>query len=172
MRRKTPLDVVVGILRNVGTDVASRDRIALASTFSHGENAWVAETAWHAAQRGLDVKREATVGGVPRVDLDVDGTAVEFKSTFGAWGLHARLAAERDLWLGKDIAKLAVGRSPGVVVVTVAVLTAGVVHHRPGFKVTFGHPTHGTLTTQEILEQGHHRSRCGASPTLRHGPTG
>ena len=66
LRRKTPFEIIVALIKDLGDDTASRDRIALASTFSHGEGAWVAETAWHAAQRGLHVKREAAVGGAAR----------------------------------------------------------------------------------------------------------
>lgn len=109
MQGKTPFEILVALIKDVGVDAASRDRIALASTFSHGESAWVAETAWQAAQRGLHVKREATVGEAARVDLEVAGTAVEFKSTFGAWALKPGLAAERDRWLGKDVDKLMAG---------------------------------------------------------------
>ena len=154
LRRKTPFEIIVALIKDLGDDTASRDRIALASTFSHGEGAWVAETAWHAAQRGLHVKREAAVGGAARVDCEVAGTAVEFKSTFGAWALKPGLAGERDRWLGKDVDKLMAGRSAGVVVVTVAALTMGVSHQRQGFKVMYGDPTHAGLSPVEILEQG------------------
>jgi len=154
LQGKTPFETIVAVIKDLGDDTASRDRVALASTFSHGESAWVAETAWHAAHRGLHVKREATVGGAARVDLEVAGTAVEFKSTFGAWALRPGLAAERDRWLGKDVDKLMAGHNPGIVVVTVAVLTMGVPHQRQGFKVMYGDPAHAGLSPVEILEQG------------------
>ncbi|WP_147066977.1 hypothetical protein [Knoellia locipacati] len=151
---KTRFDIIVELLREVGDDIASRDRIALATSFSHGESAWVAETAWQAAHRGLHVKREASVGGVPRVDLEVAGTAVEFKSTFASWALNPATATEWEKWLGADVDKLKAGKNPGVVVVTTAALTMGVAHQRQAFKVMYGDPAHGDLDPQQLLEEG------------------
>ncbi len=75
----TPFETVIALLEAVGSDRSSLDRVAFASSFAQGESAWVAETAWQADLKGLKVRREASIGGVPRVDLEVDGTAVESK---------------------------------------------------------------------------------------------
>lgn len=150
------MDVVVKLLNLVAGDVESRERIALASTFSHGEHAWVSETAWQAAQRGIHVAREASLGGLTRVDLVVGGTAVEFKSTFGVWAFDPKANADRAKWLGPDVAKLARGKAPGIVVVTVAALNGPARHQRRAFKVDYDLqlPRVGSLTPIQILEAG------------------
>ena len=156
LEQKTPMDIVVSLLQLVADSIESRERIALASTFSHGEHAWVSETAWQAAHRGIHVAREASLGGSTRVDLVVGGTAVEFKSTFGVWAFDPKANAERAKWLGPDVAKLARGTAPGIVVVTVAALMAGAHHQRRAFKVDYDLqlPRVGTLTPIQILEAG------------------
>ena len=68
LEKKTPMDIVVSLLQLVAESVEPRERIALAATFSHGEHAWVSETAWQAAHRGIPVAREASLGGSTRVD--------------------------------------------------------------------------------------------------------
>ncbi|KAB7743194.1 hypothetical protein GA707_13810 [Nostocoides sp. F2B08] len=150
------MDIVVNLLRLVSDSVESRERIAFASTLSHGEHAWVSETAWQAAHRGLHVAREASLGGLTRVDLVVGGTAIEFKSTFGVWTFAPNASAERERWLGPDVVKLARGTAPGVVVVTVAALMAGVHHQRRAFKVDYDLqlPRVGALSPIQILEAG------------------
>lgn len=156
LEKKTPMDVVITLLQLVADSVESRERIALASTFSHGEHAWVSETAWQAAHRGIPVAREASLGGVTRVDLVLGGTAVEFKSTFGVWAFDPKADAEREKWLGPDVAKLARGKAPGIVVVTVAALMAGAHHQRKAFKVDYDEQLArvGSLTPVQILEAG------------------
>lgn len=138
----TAFETVVSVLHNVGDDPTSLERIAFSSTFAQGESAWVAEAAWQAARKGLNVRREAAVGGVSRVDLEINGTAVEFKATFGAWALASNKTDERARWLGGDVDKLRRGTAPAVAVVSVAALGPGVTHQQQGFKVEGGHAHH------------------------------
>jgi len=153
---KTPFDIVVDVLNSVAQDPQSRDRIAQASLFSHGESAWVSESAWHAGHRGIHVAREATTGGSPRTDLVVAGAAVEFKSTFGVWAFDARANSERERWLGPDVEKLRKCSVPALMVITVAALGGATYHQRPRYKVDWDLklPSVGDLTPIQILETG------------------
>lgn len=153
---KTPLDIVVDVLSSVAQDSQSRDRVAQASVFSHGESAWVSESAWHAGHRGVHVARESKVGNSPRTDLEIDGTAIEFKSTFGVWAFDSNANTERERWLGPDVAKLSCCTAPSVMVITVAALGATARHQRPGYKVDWDLElaSVGELAPTQILEAG------------------
>lgn len=148
------LDRVAALVRQVGHDRESLQRIAFASTLSHGESAWVTEMAWQAYTLRMHVARETNIGGIPRVDLAVNGTAIEFKATFGGWTLAEPTATERRQWLGADIDKLRHATVPAVVVVSVAALGPGVTHQQPRFKVESSHPRQAGRPPQSVLEAG------------------
>jgi hypothetical protein len=113
---------------------------------SHGESAWVAEVAFHAAESGLVARREVTVGGAPRVDLELAGAAVEFKSFHAGWAFSATDEARAD-WFGGDIRKLRCATVPSLMVITAASLGSEATHQRtargysfdPTWKKTLGH---------------------------------
>lgn len=146
------LDVFAEIARSA----EAKARIALASTMSNGEREWVAETAFAAKRLGLaDVRREATVGGTTLVDLALEGTAVEFKSSHAIWAIKETRDEKRNaLFDGDVVNKLGRCSAPALMVITVVTLMDGLEHQRMSFQADRRARWFGNFSDEHVQEQG------------------
>ena len=144
------VDAVVAGLAAIGHDPSGLARLAYASTFGHGESAWVQDTAYQILKMGVpasEIRRESTVGAQRMVDLLVGNTPIEFKSTFASFALN-HTPAHTAQWFGRDVDKIRSAEHDGVCVVTVAHLV-----DVPHQKIRFSTKKSSKLTPDDVRRQ-------------------
>ena len=130
-----PIDAVEQALTNFKDEPGVLERLAFASTHSHGERALTDELAYQLRRAGHRVGRECKAGGITRVDLVVNGEPFEVKSTFSKFGVVNTEAATTS-WLAADAHKLAPSTVPAHQIIAISTLIDGATHAR--FRVAEG----------------------------------
>lgn len=152
----TSLDVLVRVFAEIERSDEARARIALASTMSNGEQAWQSEAAFAGKKLGLaDVRREAAIGGSKLVDLVLDGTAIEFKSSHAIWAIKEPNDEKRRALFDADVVKkLLPCSAPALMVITLVTLMGNQEHQREAFQADRRFKWFADHTDEYVQEQG------------------